>query len=91
MSDFGTDHGAEVKRRIARWLLMLAESLFLYAYGWKRTEYPAEGENAWLSPEDHPKRHEYRLASRSHAVNSTRYYIHRRPKVRARHKDRRLR
>ncbi len=62
---------------VARWLtrliLRLVETLFLMSYGWRRTNNPTHAEDAWEPPQAHPKSPS--LYGRTHAVNSTHYYI----------------
>jgi hypothetical protein len=63
--------------RVARWLatqfLRLAEALYLFAYGWRDVN--GKGDEVWMPPEGHPKVDE--MYDRTHAVNSTRYYLNR--------------
>lgn len=61
-----------VRRHIALTLLMIAEYLVLWAYGWRRTRAHWLSEAAWRSPPTHPKHPD--VYGRTHAINSLRYY-----------------
>lgn len=60
-------------RRLAWWLLSLFEYVLLWSYGWRRTNRPRNAEDAWKPPTWHSKNKEQ--YGRTHAVNSTRYYV----------------
>lgn len=65
------DH--KVGRWLAWQLLHFAEWLLLIAYGWHRTHAAAASEAAWAPPDTHPKAPD--RYGRTHAINSTRYYL----------------
>lgn len=61
-----------VHRRIVLMLLMVAEYLVLWTYGWRRTRAHRLSEQAWRPPPTHPKHSD--VYGRTHAINSLRYY-----------------
>lgn len=62
-------------RKLATWILALAEWFFLKAHGWHRIKLRrgAHPRYNWASPSGYPRPHE--AISRSHAVNSQRFYL----------------